>query len=666
MKKNYKSRASLLATLFMCSFVGTAYPMGIPPVGPGPVLPVGPPPPYDAAPLPGLDAAPAPAPMDPAALIAMMMMAAAAHGGAAPMGGAPVPPLGGGLGGGAIPPMGGGAAPAGMAGDFAREFARHLILGLADPAVMQEWANAMQAGLAEGGPLQGVFAAAFNAIGHAGHAGFAEGGAWGPAFAQLLAAMGNAGQGAFAADGAMAGAFNQFGAALNNAFAQWAQEAGHHFEDEGAARQAIQAFLNNFQENIGRLGDIMGNAMRDAGNAMREEGAKAQEFGIKSADEWGNLFWGYAKGYAKLAVAVPLSYFTFKYGGKVFWDYIDRKLKRPKLLLESSKTGMLGGLFGGSKAEKSTMVFSEEQKESLGLIIKSTHTINEHIKKGKKNATYRNVLLFGPPGTGKTMFAKKLAKESGMDFAELTGASLSQFKDGSAITEIDKLFKWANKESSKGVIIFIDEVDSLLIKRESLKSDSEDYKTVNHILNHTGERSNKFMLIMTTNHKDNLDTAIYDRIDDYVEMALPDQKTRQDVLSHYMDKIFFSTTDNDAVFVKQAQSMLTPEAIADLAAQTEGFSNRSLHGFVNMLFSNTLSTEKRVLTKDIISKTLTQMRQKIALMEQGKAAALRSKSSETEGQGSFEQEKAGIDHGKAANNNKRMKPTQGRFVTAAA
>ena len=58
--------------------------------------------------------------------------------------------------------------------------------------------------------------------------------------------------------------------------------------------------------------------------------------------------------------------------------------------------------------------------------------------------------MVGPPGTGKTMFAKKIARESGLAWAQMSGASFAKFTQGQGIQELDKLMKWA--KNCKGLL----------------------------------------------------------------------------------------------------------------------------------------------------------------------------------------------------------------------
>ena len=69
----------------------------------------------------------------------------------------------------------------------------------------------------------------------------------------------------------------------------------------------------------------------------------------------------------------------------------------------------------------------------------------------------RTLVLLGPPGTGKTMFARGLAHHSGLDYAILTGGDIAPL-GRDAVTELHKLFDWA-KTSRRGLLLFVDEAE---------------------------------------------------------------------------------------------------------------------------------------------------------------------------------------------------------------
>ena len=91
----------------------------------------------------------------------------------------------------------------------------------------------------------------------------------------------------------------------------------------------------------------------------------------------------------------------------------------------------------------------------------------------KNRAPFRHLLLHGPPGTGKTMFARNLAMNSGLEYAILTGGDVAPLgREG--VTEIHKLFDWATT-SRKGLLLFVDEADAFLRNRET-ETISEDVR----------------------------------------------------------------------------------------------------------------------------------------------------------------------------------------------
>lgn len=79
------------------------------------------------------------------------------------------------------------------------------------------------------------------------------------------------------------------------------------------------------------------------------------------------------------------------------------------------------------------------------------------------------VLCAGPPGTGKTMAAKRLARTSGMDYAILSGGDVAPL-GGGAVTQLHSTFDWAER-SRKGLLLFIDEADAFLGRRNDAMSE---------------------------------------------------------------------------------------------------------------------------------------------------------------------------------------------------
>lgn len=86
----------------------------------------------------------------------------------------------------------------------------------------------------------------------------------------------------------------------------------------------------------------------------------------------------------------------------------------------------------------------------------------------------RGVLLYGPPGSGKTLIARAVANETGAFFFLINGPEIMSKMAGEAESNLRKAFEEAEKNSP--AIIFIDEIDSIAPKRE--KSNGEVEKRV--------------------------------------------------------------------------------------------------------------------------------------------------------------------------------------------
>lgn len=249
--------------------------------------------------------------------------------------------------------------------------------------------------------------------------------------------------------------------------------------------------------------------------------------------DWDKVVAG-AAGASLLAVG----YFTAKRATAVGASYVQARLGKPSLVRDTSRTPLLEAAKHPVQTVKKKM---EKPQEALtGIVLAPTlesrlrdvalATKNTKLNKGM----YRNLLFHGPPGTGKTMFAKKLAMHSDMDYAVLTGGDVAPMgRDG--VTAVHKLFDWATT-SRKGLILFVDEADAFLRKRSS-EAISEDLRaTLNAFLYRTGDQSDKFMMVLASNTPEQLDWAVNDRLDEVVEFALPGLEERERLVRLYFDK----------------------------------------------------------------------------------------------------------------------------------
>ena len=346
--------------------------------------------------------------------------------------------------------------------------------------------------------------------------------------------------------------------------------------NEGVARSAIQSVAENISQGVDQIGDSV-----DIGS--------------------------------RKVVRNVLIGSVMTIGSWYAWKHVERTLIKPRLVLETSYKNSLEKLVAffnpPVKREKLTMVFSSELEQRLTTVAATTKSIRDKILTGQTHLTYRNLLLWGPPGTGKTMFARILAQESGMDYALMSGASFTQFAKGEGITEMNKLFDWI-KGSSKGVVLFIDEAESFLGGRAGKDVSQESYQLLTNFLNLTGERSTKLMLIFATNHAQSLDPAIKRRIDDSIEMKLPTHQERHAILKLYRDKRMLNLFAVTQDFKDSVTTYLSDEALATLAQKTDGLSGGELEGIINTLLAESLIDPNRRVSREIIDRVVLHAQEK--------------------------------------------------------
>jgi len=168
----------------------------------------------------------------------------------------------------------------------------------------------------------------------------------------------------------------------------------------------------------------------------------------------------------------------------------------------------------------------------------------------------KGILLYGAPGTGKTMLAKAVASESKANFISIKGPELLSKWVGESEKAVREVFKKARQTAP--TIIFFDEIDSL-VPRRGMSSDSNvTERVVNQLLTEMDglEGMQDIVIIGATNRPDMLDTALLrpGRFDRIILTGVPDLAARLEIFKVHMKDMPLKDVD-----------------VEELAARTEGY-----------------------------------------------------------------------------------------------
>jgi len=188
---------------------------------------------------------------------------------------------------------------------------------------------------------------------------------------------------------------------------------------------------------------------------------------------------------------------------------------------ESEKTGITFKDVAGLEEEKTELIeivdFLKQPKKF--------HEMGAKIPKG--------ILLYGKPGTGKTLIAKAIAGEAGVPFISMSGSEFIEMFAGLGASRVRKLFEKAKKVSP--CIVFIDEIDAIGARRTGGSgADSENNQTLNQLLvEMDGFNTDQTVIVLAaTNRPEMLDKALLrpGRFDRQITIAPPDAKGREEIL----------------------------------------------------------------------------------------------------------------------------------------
>eukprot|EP00978_Attheya_sp_CCMP212_P024570 scaffold77459_cov52-Attheya_sp.AAC.2 len=307
--------------------------------------------------------------------------------------------------------------------------------------------------------------------------------------------------------------------------------------------------------------------------------------------------------------------YTARTGIGIAGRFVEARLGKPSLVRETSRLTV--GQLAKTPIASTKRVLGvgvQEQDALKGIVLENS--LDNQLRKiavstanTKKNrAPFRHLLLHGPPGTGKTMFAKGLAQHSGLEYAVLTGGDIAPL-GRDAVTELHKLFEWA-KTSRKGLLLFVDEADAFLQSRETTKISEDQRNALNAFLYRTGTESDQFMMVYASNQPSQFDGAVMDRIDEMVEFGLPGEDERRRMIVQYIEKYLLNPPGR---WAKRVETVDIGDAeIERVVTDTVGFSGRAISKLAIAWQAAAYGTDGAVLDQAAFFQTLENHKKSIA------------------------------------------------------
>ncbi|PAA51467.1 hypothetical protein BOX15_Mlig010639g2, partial [Macrostomum lignano] len=171
----------------------------------------------------------------------------------------------------------------------------------------------------------------------------------------------------------------------------------------------------------------------------------------------------------------------------------------------------------------------------------------------------KGVILYGAPGTGKTLLAKAVASATSATFLRVVGSELIQKYLGDGPKLVREIFRVAEEHAPS--IVFIDEIDAVGTKRYESNSggEREIQRTMLELLNQLDgfDSRGDVKVIMATNRIDSLDPALIrpGRIDRKIEFPLPDEKTKRRIVNIHTSKMTLADDVNLEEYIMSKEEL---------------------------------------------------------------------------------------------------------------
>ena len=241
------------------------------------------------------------------------------------------------------------------------------------------------------------------------------------------------------------------------------------------------------------------------------------------------------------------------------------------MIFQMQGLGDKGKVYGADEENSTDVRFKdvaglEEEKGELIEIVDFLKNPKKFQDMGAKIP--KGILLYGKPGTGKTLIAKAIAGEANVPFISMSGSEFIEMFAGLGASRVRKLFEKAKKISP--CIVFIDEIDAIGSRRTSNSgAESENNQTLNQLLvEMDGFESNETIIVLAaTNRPEMLDKALLrpGRFDRQITIPAPDLLGREEILKLY-------TKD---------KKIADDVNLREIAGDTAGFTGAELSNLLN-------------------------------------------------------------------------------------
>lgn len=242
-----------------------------------------------------------------------------------------------------------------------------------------------------------------------------------------------------------------------------------------------------------------------------------------------------------------------------------------------------------TKTRFSDVAGLDEEKQEMVELVQFLKEPKKFIEMGAKIP--KGVLLYGKPGTGKTLIAKAIAGEAGVPFISMSGSEFIEMFAGLGASRVRKLFDKARKMAP--CIVFIDEIDAIGSRRTNGSgAESENNQTLNQLLvEMDGFKTEETIIVLAaTNRPEMLDKALLrpGRFDRQITIPAPDKKGRAEILKIH----------------SKGKKMAEDINLESIAEDTAGFTGAELANILNEAAIIATKCEHEKIEKDDIEEAV--------------------------------------------------------------